>query len=85
MWIPARARVPPRFSARSAGGTSSPAGAKRIAESVRTGISAGSSPTQAAPIAFASSRWEAPRVQTYAVAPRCNASCRTMWAEEPKP
>jgi hypothetical protein len=56
-----------------------------MAESVRTGTSAGSSPTHAAPIVFAISRWEAPRVQTYAVAPRCSASCRTMWAEDPKP
>jgi len=40
MWIPARARVPP-FSTHAAPGDELPAGAKRIAESVRTGISAG--------------------------------------------
>ena len=43
-WMPATASVPPRSSARSATGTSSPAGANRIAASSGSGGAASAAP-----------------------------------------
>src|SRR5213080_5578138 len=57
--MPARANVPPRSSACRAGGTSSPAGAKRIAPWSLAGGASVAPPTQAAPSSRASARWEA--------------------------
>ena len=56
-------------------GTSSPAGANRIAESASAGISSGFSPAHTAPIRFASARCSFPRVQTKTEHPRYSASC----------
>ena len=49
MWIPAHTTVPPGAVARSAAGTSSPAGAKMIAASSGSGPSAIASPAHSAP------------------------------------
>ena len=60
--MPAIASVPPRSSAASAAGTSSPAGAKRIAPS--SGYGRHSSPTHAAPSSRASAWCSPPRLTT---------------------
>ena len=55
MWIPAHTTTPPGAVARSAAGTSSPAGAKMIAASSGSGPSAIASPAHSAPSDIASS------------------------------
>ena len=62
--MPASASVPPFFERPSAGGTNSPTGAKRIALSTFTGMSAALAPTQTAPICRANSRCFSSRVTT---------------------
>jgi hypothetical protein len=49
MWIPAQTTVPPRSTARRAAGTSSPAGAKRMAASRGSGGVSPESPAHSAP------------------------------------
>ena len=56
MWMPARASVPLGPKDSSASGTSSPAGAKMMAESRGTGAGSNAPPTDAAPSWRASSR-----------------------------
>ena len=63
-WIPATATVPPAPNAESAGGTTSPTGAKTIAPSSGTGGASCVPPVQSAPSSSASARCEASRVAT---------------------
>ena len=85
MCMPARASVPPLPRARSAIGTSGPAGAKMIAESSSSGASSPARPAHSAPSSRARSACLAPRVNTNTRLPRCNAIWITMCAEAPKP
>ena len=83
--MPAIASVPPWSSARSATGTSSPAGANRIAESSGSGGAASAGPAEAAPSSRASSRAFAERVSTCTVAPWASATWAATCADAPNP
>src|SRR5581483_6611636 len=86
MWMPAQTTVPPRASAASACGTSSPAGAKMIAASSSAGRSP-AAPAHSAPSSTASdcARSSPARVNANTRRPCAAASCATMWADAPNP
>ena len=87
MWIPAHTTVPPGAVARSAAGTSGPAGAKMIAASSGSGPGAMASPAHSAPRdrARACAPWSSARVNANTRRPSWTATWQMMWAEDPKP
>ena len=87
MYIPAQTTVPPRFTAFRARGTSSPTGAKMIAESSPSGGASVESPAHTAPSSRAKrlARSSPGRVKAYTSRPSQRATCAIMWAAAPKP
>ena len=83
--MPATASVPPWSRARSATGTSSPAGANSTAESSGSGGPAAGGPAEAAPSSRASRCAAAERVSTCTRAPWAIATCATTCADAPNP
>jgi len=87
MWMPAQTTTPPGATARSAAGTSAPAGAKMIAASSGTGGGSSDGPAQAAPSEHAKRRPSASsaRVKAKTAFPWWRATWIRMCAAAPKP
>src|SRR5690606_8151304 len=87
MWMPAHTTVPPLSVARSAAGTSSPAGAKISAASSGGGGASSPAPTQQGP-SWRANAWlstSLSRVKAWTSRPCHAATCAMMWAAAPKP
>ena len=87
MWIPAHTTLPPFATARSAAGTSSPAGAKMSAASSSSGAGPSASPAHSAPSerANACDSTSSARVKANTRLPWWRATWQMMCAAAPKP
>ena len=87
MWIPPQTTLPPLASARSAAGTSSPAGAKISAASSSSGGGPSASPAHSAPSSSANACVSSSpaRVNANTRRPWWTATWQMMCAAEPKP